>query len=117
MSGLFAGTPLERPVSCEVCGKPLDDCRCPRDGAGQVLRPGEQTAVIRREKRGKGKVVTTVTGLDPVASDLKAILRQLKSTCGSGGTISDDGVIEVQGDHRETVARQLELQGYRTKRI
>ena len=114
MPGLFAGTSLERPVTCEVCEKPLHECACPRDADGTVLRPGEQTAVIRREKRRKGKVVTTITGLDPVASDLKAILKTLKTECGSGGTISGDAkdVIELQGDQREKVAGALNGLGY-----
>ena len=34
MPGLFDGTPLVRPVTCQRCGKPLADCRCPRDAAG-----------------------------------------------------------------------------------
>ena len=115
MPGLFHGTPLERPVTCEVCEKPLDDCTCPRDAAGKVKPPGDQQATIRLEKRGKGKVVTTITGLDPVASDLPAILRILKANCGAGGTVAGD-VIEIQGDHRENVATQLKSMQY-TSRI
>ena len=111
MSGLFAGTPLERPVTCEVCGKPLDVCTCPRDASGRVLLPKDQTASIRREKRRKGKVVTTIAGLDPSASDLIAILRKLKSACAAGGTINDD-VIEIQGDHRAKVGTVLEQRGF-----
>ena len=115
MSGLFAGTPLERPVTCEVCEKSLEACSCPRDGAGRVLRPCDQAATIRLEKRKKGKVVTTAAGLDPVASDLAAILKRLKTECGSGGTVTNEGVIEVQGDHREKVARTLSTLGYATR--
>ncbi|MHC4947833.1 MAG: translation initiation factor [Planctomycetota bacterium] len=111
MSGLFAGTPLERPVTCEVCEQPLDECTCPRDAAGRVRRPSDQAATVRLEKRRKGKVVTTVSGLDPVASDLAAIVRRLKAACGAGGTVSD-GVVEVQGDHREKVAETLAAMGY-----
>ena len=107
----------EKQDTCEVCGKPLDECSCPRDGAGRVLRPGDQTAVIRREKRRKGKVVTTVTGLDPVACDLASILKQFKTTCGTGGTIGDEGIIEVQGDHREKVAAVLNDLEFKTKVI
>lgn len=114
MSGLFAGTPLERPVTCEVCEKPLDDRTCPRDATGRVLLPKDQTAIIRREKRRKGKVVTTITGLDPTASDLPAILKKLKSTCAAGGTVADN-VIEIQGDHREKVAERLKQMGFTTK--
>lgn len=116
MSGLFAGTPLERPVTCAVCEKTLEECVCPRDGDGEVLPPADQKAIVRLEKRKKGKVVTTISGLDPQASDLKAILKKLKSVCGSGGTISDN-TIEVQGDHREKVAVELRKLGYATQTV
>ncbi len=116
MSGLFAGTPLERPVTCAVCEQPLESCQCPRDGDGEVLLPADQTAIIGLEKRKKGKVVTTISGLDPHAADLKAILKKLKSVCGSGGTISDN-TIEVQGDHREKIASELKKLGYAIKTV
>ena len=116
MSGLFAGTPLERPVTCAVCEMPREACQCPRDGDGEVLLPADQTAIVGLEKRKKGKVVTTISGLDPEASDLKAILKQLKSVCGTGGTISDN-TIEVQGDHREKVAGVLRESGYPTRSV
>jgi translation initiation factor 1 len=114
MPGLFHGTSLERPVTCEVCEKPLDACACPRDAGGRVTLPRDQKVTVRLEKRGKGKVVTTITGLDPAASDLKAILKTLKSACGSGGTIAGS-VIEVQGDQRAAVASELLKSGYETK--
>jgi translation initiation factor 1 len=114
MSGLFSGTPLERPVTCEVCGKVLDECACPRDADGNVRLPKHQTATVSKAKRRKGKVVTLVTGLDPVASDLEAILKRLKSACGAGGTIADDA-IEVQGDQREKVAEELRGMGFKAK--
>jgi translation initiation factor 1 len=115
MSGLFAGTPLERPVTCEVCERPLDACECPRDGAGRVCRPCDQRAVVRCEKRAGRKLVTVVQGLDPVASDLAAIVRELKTQCGAGGTV-DGEVILVQGDHRDAVADLLESRGYPVRR-
>ncbi len=102
MPGLFDGTPLERPVTCEVCEQPLERCGCPRDESGAVLLPKDQPARIRREKRRAGKTVTVVTGLNPVACDLEAILAQLKSACAAGGRVGD-GTIEIQGDHRQRV--------------
>ena len=114
MSGLFAGTPLERPVTCAVCEKPLDECHCPRDAEGNVLLPKDQTAVVRHERRSKGKTVTLVTGLDPVASDLRELLKTLKTRCGSGGTVRD-GVIEIQGDHCQVVGDTLAEAGYRVR--
>ena len=100
MSGLFDGTSLERPVTCEVCDQPMDHCACPRSAGGTVLFPKDQPVRVSRQKRRKGKPVTVITGLNPVASDLKNLLSLLKSKCAAGGTIAD-GVIEIQGDHRE----------------
>jgi len=88
MSGLFDGTPLECPVTCQVCERPLDQCTCPRGASGEVKFPKDQPARVSREKRRAGKTVTVITGLDHVASDVGAIVRQLKSACAAGGTIS-----------------------------
>ncbi len=115
MSGFFAGTPLERPVTCHVCQKPLDECDCPRGADGNVRLPEDQPVRIRCEKRRKGKTVTVVEGLDPSASDLAAILRRLKSACAAGGTVTE-AVLEIQGDHTNRVATILESLGYPSKR-
>ena len=112
MPGLFDGSPLERPVTCAVCGTDLDECTCPRDARGAVLLPREQRVTVRKEKRSRGKAVTTVSGLDPVASDLAAILGRLRNVCGAGGTVHE-GTIEVQGDHRRRAGEVLTELGYR----
>ncbi len=114
MSGLFAGTPLERPVTCEACGRTLAECSCPRDAAGRVLLPSNQPARVRREKRSGGKTVTIVTGLDPVASNLIEMLRELKTKCATGGSAAHEH-IKLQGDHRETVIEYLKAKGYPAK--
>ena len=41
--------------------------------------------------------------------DLKALAKKLKALCGSGGTVKD-GIIEIQGDHRNQVKAQLDKQ-------
>ena len=112
MSGLFAGTPLERPVTCEVCSKPLDSCSCPRDAGGKAVRPSDVKVTVRLEKRRKGKTVTVVRGLDPVAFDLKGIAKDLRNACGTGGSVGDEGV-EVQGDHRERAAEAVRALGFK----
>jgi translation initiation factor 1 len=68
------------------------------------------------ESKGRaGKGVTLVRGLalDPLA--LAALGKQLKTACGSGGTVKD-GVIEVQGDHCDRVMEALKNQGFVVKR-
>ena len=112
--GLFDGTPLERPVTCERCERALDVCECPRDASGQVLRPQDQQVRVAREKRRKGKAVTVVQGLDPVANDLPALLRELKNLCAAGGSIHENQ-IEIQGEHRERVVALLQQRGFPAK--
>ena len=113
MPGLFDGTKLEQPVTCPACGKPADDCNCPRNEASELCLPKDQDARVRREKR-RGKWVTVVTGLDPVATDLKQLAKDLKARCASGGSATDNG-IELQGDHRDAVVAHLKSLGYPAK--
>lgn len=116
MAGLFAGTSLERPVTCERCGQTHAACTCPRGRDGKVLDPKDQPVRVRREKRG-GKLVTVVSGLAPRSdrtSDLPAMLKQFKSTLGAGGTLLDDG-FEIQGDHRDRLVEHFKKLGYPAK--
>src|SRR2546423_904846 len=113
MSGLFAGTPLERPVTCERCGKPLASCACPRGAGGKVVLPKDQPARVRRETR-RGKWVTVIAGLDANASDLPGLLSQLRKKFATGGTVAE-GEIEVQGDHKERAVEFLRGLGYPAK--
>ena len=68
---------------------------------------------VGRETKGrKGKGVTVITGVPGDDAELKELERQLKAKCGAGGTVKD-GVIEIQGDQRETVAQILASAGFR----
>lgn len=113
MPGLFDGTPLERPVTCPACGKAMSDCTCPRDASGELCRPADQDARVHREKR-RGKWMTVVTGLNPSATDLKALAKEVKAKCATGGATTADG-LEVQGDHRDTLVTLLKAKGYPAK--
>ncbi len=114
MPGLFDGTPLERPVTCERCAEPLERCRCPRDASGALLLPEDQPARVRREKR-RGKFVTVVTGLDPDATDLSSLCAELRKRFSTGGTVTKGGEIELQGDHRDRLVELLRERGYPAK--
>jgi translation initiation factor 1 len=71
---------------------------------------------VGREVKGRaGKGVTTVTGLTLSPADIEALATRLKKRCGSGGTVRG-GVIEVQGDHRETIVAELVKLGWPAKR-
>ena len=113
MPGLFDGTPLERPVTCEHCDKPHARCDCPRGADGKVKLARDQSPRVHREKR-RGKWTTVVTDLDPVATDLNALLKDLRARLGAGGAPTDDG-IEIQGDHRDKIVALLKERGYAAK--
>ncbi len=114
MTRLFAGTEFDRPPTCERCGKLEAECTCPPP-APVFTPPEKQTAKVAVEKRPKGKVATVIRGLKAEANDLPALLTQLKTTCGAGGSINGD-VLEIQGDHADRVAKWLAKLGYKLPR-
>src|SRR6185295_3503643 len=114
MPGLFDGTPLERPVTCEHCGLPHGRCTCPRNNDGKVAVPKDQHPRVRREKR-RGKITTVIAGLDSKASALQELLKELKPKLGAGGTVNEDNEIEIQGDHRDKLVELLKSRGYQAK--
>ena len=115
MQRLFAGTPWDRPPTCDRCGQPEAECACPKVEDRPVrLAPETQTARLRLEKRAKGKVVTVVSQLDPNGNDLPDLAAQLKTRCGSGGTVKD-GTIELQGNHLTAAEQVLRAIGYKTR--
>lgn len=82
--------------------------RTPRKGKGESPARGPRDGIVRvsRTSAGRrGKTVTLVTGLPP--GDVKGVAKDLKRHCGSGGAVKD-GVVEIQGDHRQKVADHLE---------
>jgi translation initiation factor 1 len=75
----------------------------------------QQTIYLHRESSGRGgKAVSLVKNLVLSADELKSLAKKLKQECGSGGTIKD-GVIEIQGEHREKIADVLRKLGYKVK--
>ena len=69
---------------------------------------------VRRETGGRGgKTVTTVSGFIGIGlPEKEQLCKKMRGACGCGGTVKD-GVIEIQGDQRETVARILTEAGFR----
>ena len=68
---------------------------------------------VRREsKKRAGRVVCVVEGL--AAEQIKSTCKELKSKCGTGGTVKN-GVIEIQGDHRDQIRELLESKGLAVK--
>lgn len=98
---------------CPVCGRAVGECVCSQ--VNTIVQGDGIVRVGRSTKGRKGKCVTVITGIPLDEGDLKKLARQLKQKCGAGGT-AKDGVIEIQGDHRNILVAELQKQGYAVKR-
>jgi translation initiation factor 1 len=70
---------------------------------------------ITVDKRRYGKNVTIIEGIDPKMEDVDDIAKQLKRKVASGGTVKEGRIIELQGDHRDSVKKYLESIGFKTE--
>ena len=81
----------------------------------ETLAPAMQKLKISMEtKHRAGKVVTLISGFSGLPEDLEKLSRELKNTCGTGGSVKD-GEIIIQGDHREKIRQYLARKGYGIK--
>ncbi len=97
---------------CPVCGNPATECVCRQKKAAPR---GDGIVRIGRETKGrKGKGVTVITGIPLEETELKNLVKQLKAKCGAGGTVKD-GIVEIQGDHRQMLFEELRGRGWTVK--
>lgn len=98
---------------CPACGRQLAQCACRSAAVGVagdgVVRVGRQT----QGRRGKG--VTVISGVPLRGTELEALATALRKRCGAGGTVRD-GVIEIQGDHRDLLVAELQRRGWTVRR-
>jgi translation initiation factor 1 len=101
---------------CTTCGKPAKSCSCKgRKGKNQSKIKSDGIIRIRLERKGrKGKTVTSISGFQEGIDDLKQIAKNLKSRCGTGGSVKGE-IIIIQGDKRQTVQSELQKQGLKVK--
>lgn len=70
---------------------------------------------LRREVKGRcGGTVIVISGIPLPAAEIKELAGILKKKCGCGGTVKD-GVIEIQGDHRDALLAELQARGLKVK--
>jgi len=88
------------------------DLRKAPDRALKARKAAGGRVKVKRETSGRrGKAVTTIYDV-PLADDgLRELAGRLKKRCGVGGSVKD-GVIELQGDHRDAVLEVLRADGY-----
>ncbi len=101
---------------CPSCQKLVSNCTCKKKKSKpQTNIKYDGIIRIRREVKGrKGKTVTTVSGFQLDVDELRSLAAQLKRRCGTGGSVKD-GIIIIQGDHRETLLSELKKKEYTVK--
>ena len=104
---------------CPGCRRPIAQCAC-KGPKGRPLPAGALAGAgpirVSRVTQGRaGKAVTLITGLPLGGEELETLAGELKRRCGSGGTVKD-GVIEIQGEHRDTLVTELMRRGFAAKR-
>jgi translation initiation factor 1 len=97
----------ERRVVWSTTDGDLRKARDPRPAA----RGGGRVKVRREVAGRRGKAVTTISNVPLDDAGLKDLAGKLKKRCGVGGS-AKDGVIELQGDHRDVVVAELRAAGY-----
>jgi translation initiation factor 1 len=97
-------------VSKPVWSSDEGDLRRRREPQGRA--PSGGRVKVRRETAGRrGKAVTTISNVPLDDAGLRELATRLKKRCGVGGS-AKDGVIELQGDHRDVVMAELKAAGF-----
>jgi translation initiation factor 1 len=88
----------------------------PRKRSQQApVRQGDKVRVAREVSGRSGKGVSVISGLALGAAELDALGAALRRYCGAGGTVRN-GVIEIQGEHRDRLVAELRRLGYAATR-
>ncbi|MEM0383557.1 MAG: translation initiation factor [Candidatus Caldarchaeum sp.] len=85
---------------CPTCGLPQSICVC-----GTISRE-QQRVKIKLERRKWNKPTTVIEGLNGTKKDLQEIASKLKAALACGGVVKD-GLILLQGDHRDKARETL----------
>lgn len=95
---------------CPKCGLPKAICVC------KTIEQEQQRVRIRLETRRWGRATTVVEGLNGSKKELSDMASRLKAICACGGG-AKDGVILLQGDHRQKVKEILCNLGFQPENV
>lgn len=95
---------------CPTCGLPKELCVC------ETIAKESQVIEVRTEKKKFRKIYTTITGIDTKEIDIDDLAKKLKMRFACGGT-AKQGVIELQGNHKQKVRAALVELGFAPETI
>ena len=78
----------------------------------QTIDKKDQPLIIKIDRKQRaGKAVTLIEGFIGKEEDLEALGKDLKTHCGTGGSVKD-GIILIQGDQVEKLSIYLQKKEY-----
>ena len=95
---------------CQTCGLPKDLCVC------ETIAKESQIVRVYMIRKKFGKKYTIIEGIDEKEIDLKDLTKKLKNLFACGGT-AKDGMIELQGEHKQKVREKLISLGFAPETI
>ena len=95
---------------CPTCTKKLSLCKCNEQVIQRVKTDGK-VRVSKETKGRKGSGASLISGLPLSENELKVLAKKLKQICGSGGAVKN-GIIEIQGEHRNKLVEELNKLGF-----
>ena len=99
---------------CPACGMAISNCRCVKKETS--ASKGDGVVRVRRETKGRGgKTMTAIHGVPLDGKGLEELASKLKRSMGTGGAVKE-GVIEIQGDHRDLLVEELKARGWAVRR-
>ncbi|MBL7160377.1 MAG: stress response translation initiation inhibitor YciH [Candidatus Aenigmarchaeota archaeon] len=94
---------------CPKCGLNKELCIC------ESLAKEKEKIRVSGIKRRYGKFITIVQGMSKDVEP-KKVLKELKTKLACGGTLKD-GVIELQGNHKDSIKKILVKMGFQEDQI
>jgi len=96
--------------------QPKAPVQMPRNPAAPFAIQGSQPVYVRLERKGRGgKTVSLLEGVMSPGPGKEALLKHLKNALGTGGALKE-GILEIQGDHRDKIVELLTGLGYKAKK-
>jgi translation initiation factor 1 len=74
----------------------------------------QQRVRIHLDRKGGGKIVSVVKGLQESTEIMNSLAKMLKKGCGVGGAVKNSEIL-IQGNHREKIQNLLSKKGYVVK--
>ncbi|MBR9675770.1 stress response translation initiation inhibitor YciH [Candidatus Woesearchaeota archaeon] len=90
---------------CTTCGLPQELCVC------ETIAKESLKIKIYTIKKKYGKKYTVIKGINDKDVNIKEVTKKLKNTFACGGT-AKEGVIELQGEHKQRTKDVLAKMGF-----